>query len=334
MQLSLVRRTLNNERDRRGFTIVELLIVVVVIAILAAITIIAYNGITQRAKDSSLQSSLSQLAKRLESAKYDSSSEIYPSTLANLNTNVPAGSFNYSVSVSGKGFCLTGVGDSGTTWYVTNYQLQPTQGSCVTADGLVGWWLMNGDGSDASGSGGLANFNAQIPTVGQNGQQRGAYTIAAASASAPVSSLPTGSAPRTVLAWVYATAYPATGTWAMVNSYGTTAQSAASALSIHPSGRVGFNGQSNDFISTTVLPLNSWHLIGYTVSGTQVSVVYDGSVSNGSLSNTLSTASSSVLNIGNWFGVNRWNGTLDDMRIYNRVLTQTELQAIFSAGAL
>ena len=33
----------------RGFTIVELLIVIVVIAILAAITVIAYNGIQQRA---------------------------------------------------------------------------------------------------------------------------------------------------------------------------------------------------------------------------------------------------------------------------------------------
>jgi prepilin-type N-terminal cleavage/methylation domain-containing protein len=34
---------------RQGFTIVELLIVVIVIAILAAITIVAYNGITNRA---------------------------------------------------------------------------------------------------------------------------------------------------------------------------------------------------------------------------------------------------------------------------------------------
>lgn len=41
------------KKDKSGFTIVELLIVVVVIAILAAITIVAYNGIQNRAKKSS-----------------------------------------------------------------------------------------------------------------------------------------------------------------------------------------------------------------------------------------------------------------------------------------
>lgn len=40
----------NFNQGKRGFTIVELLIVVVAIAILAAITIVSYTGITQRAK--------------------------------------------------------------------------------------------------------------------------------------------------------------------------------------------------------------------------------------------------------------------------------------------
>ena len=48
-----------------GFTIVELLIVIVVIAILAAITIVAYTGIQERAKISALQSELSSVRKRI-----------------------------------------------------------------------------------------------------------------------------------------------------------------------------------------------------------------------------------------------------------------------------
>lgn len=51
---------------QKGFTIVELLIVIVVIAILAAITIVAYNGIQARARDAQRSSDISSLAKGLE----------------------------------------------------------------------------------------------------------------------------------------------------------------------------------------------------------------------------------------------------------------------------
>ena len=50
----------------RGFTIVELLIVIVVIAILAAISVVAYNGIQQRARDSERISELKSIAKAIE----------------------------------------------------------------------------------------------------------------------------------------------------------------------------------------------------------------------------------------------------------------------------
>ena len=50
-------------KRRRGFTIVELLIVIVVIAILAAITIVAYNGIQSRARNTIRQDELTKWAK-------------------------------------------------------------------------------------------------------------------------------------------------------------------------------------------------------------------------------------------------------------------------------
>ncbi len=56
----------------RGFTIVELLIVVVVIAILAAITIVSYNGITNLASDSAVKSSIAQIHKKIQLASVES----------------------------------------------------------------------------------------------------------------------------------------------------------------------------------------------------------------------------------------------------------------------
>lgn len=49
-----------------GFTIVELLIVIVVIGILAAITIVAYGGITERARFSSMRSDLTSINKAVQ----------------------------------------------------------------------------------------------------------------------------------------------------------------------------------------------------------------------------------------------------------------------------
>lgn len=52
-------------KSKVGFTIVELLIVIVVIAILAAISIVAYNGIQSRARDTIRSQDMTSIRKAL-----------------------------------------------------------------------------------------------------------------------------------------------------------------------------------------------------------------------------------------------------------------------------
>jgi general secretion pathway protein G len=61
---------------QKGFTIVELLIVIVVIGILAAITIVAYSGIQTRGRDSVRSSDVKSIQTALE--MYKSDNGVYP----------------------------------------------------------------------------------------------------------------------------------------------------------------------------------------------------------------------------------------------------------------
>jgi len=72
----------------KGFTIVELLIVIIVIAILAAISIAAYNGVQQRTRNTQVSAGVNQYVKAVQNyyAVYSS----YPTNSGCLGANYPS----------------------------------------------------------------------------------------------------------------------------------------------------------------------------------------------------------------------------------------------------
>src|SRR5665647_459056 len=140
--------------EQPGFTIVELLIVIVVIGILAAITIVAYNGIQGRAVAASLTSDLDNAAKLLKLDQVTGGA--YPNTLALANNgkNIPASpgtvyQYNVNNNANPQFFCITAT-KNGQTFKISN-DGTPSAGDCTTV-GLV-LYLDAGNPASYPGSG-------------------------------------------------------------------------------------------------------------------------------------------------------------------------------------
>lgn len=78
----------------RGFTIVELLIVIVVIAILAAITIVAYTGISNQAKNTKWKANATSIQKVAEAVYADTGSYPTGTDSATLRSSFNSGQYS------------------------------------------------------------------------------------------------------------------------------------------------------------------------------------------------------------------------------------------------
>jgi prepilin-type N-terminal cleavage/methylation domain-containing protein len=110
-------------KQHTGFTIVELLIVIVVIGILAAITIVAYNGIQQRARDSEMASALQSATKKAQ-VEYNLTGSFPAATSLSNNPHL---SFTMTADATTNTLCITGTG--------TGYATKSVDQSGILANG-------------------------------------------------------------------------------------------------------------------------------------------------------------------------------------------------------
>ncbi len=140
-------------KNTAGFTIVELLIVVVVIAILAAIAIVAYNGITQRSKESALKSELKSNVGKIESIAVTSGD--YPATQTSADLKVGSGrTLTYKYRPGG--YCIAIEGDGKSFRAMKDKAIE--EGRCANG-GVVTSFAGNGSVGSTDGLGSVARFN-------------------------------------------------------------------------------------------------------------------------------------------------------------------------------
>ncbi len=129
-------------QKQTGFTIVELLIVVVVIAILAAVTIVAYTGIKNRAETSALQNGLSQVSKKVL-AYAALNTDNYPASLTDAGISASeAAKYQYTSdnTVSPKTYAVSVSKQPGSdvSFYISSTQQNVTNG-IAPGHNLIQW---------------------------------------------------------------------------------------------------------------------------------------------------------------------------------------------------
>jgi len=224
-------------------------------------------------------------------------------------------------------------------------------GGSVQADlssGLVAYYPFNGNADDGSGNGNDGIVNGATLTTDRFGNADSAFSFDGMDdyirTSNPIN-LPIGNESRTISAWIHSVGEVGGQDYQSIVSWGKpkyTNQHFGIERGGDPGNPNGYDdrlfvlGWSNDFKGNTDLNFNVWHHVAVTFDGTNLTVYVNGAY-DGSTTKTYNTQLGSTgLSLGVTPPNDGWhmnfNGFLDDIRIYNRALSETEIRQLYWGG--
>lgn len=345
-------------RSLKGFTIVELTVVIVIIGILAGITYVTYGNIHRDAADRAVQSDLEALAgivtnyalKNGGTAKpwYSAEGEDADYRFSPSEGNV------IDVAVNNDEFCIRGYSERANKRSVDDaFTKGSSEQACLLMDASVaaggtggaiqGWYKLNGNPADSSGQNRHGTVSGATPTTGQDGRASTAYNFSNTTSQWVNTGYNFPYDTLTVSIW-------AKPTGLSPNGYATLISNARDCCSTYngfqiqyaktsPYGvtsRLWWGTTAQSAMTYSGMQLNQWQHIVLTFDGTTSRMYYDGEEVMMREPPT-STLGASVYNVsigkGGWSSGYSFGGDLDDARIYNYALSSAEVKQLFDQGA-
>lgn len=343
-------------RAQSGFTAVELLITLFVAAAFLIAAYQLFNVVIRDGGQARAESRAGNIAydylRQYTSQAYNPcvaynplvNSPITVSGITNARLSVSITCPEYTVdSVSKVEVSITYNTPTQTVKYAT-YTPGVTSEDSSLLNGLIAWWKLNGDANSSVGSA-HGTIVGAVPTTGQSGAANGAYSFDGTNdyINAQLSNVG-GDMVHSITLWYRPDTLTINGNGRDPFSMGNASGSQYSALEFNPT-NIYWYSYNNDIYRTPTPVVGSWVFIALTYAGggattTNKRVYINSTIATMSTQGAeygfvLNLPANSPVGIGYDRGRNTsfFDGTIDDIRVYDRVLSQTEINALYSQGA-
>lgn len=225
---------------------------------------------------------------------------------------------------------------------MNNGVLVQSQNQLIVPFGLVGYWSLN-DGSgliarDFSGNGknGIVSSSYQGTTnpIWATGRIGGGLNFSATTSPVVISTtsfLGTGAGKTfSISFWFYATTLTIYDS--IIRIGGAVSTNDCIIIGLRSTTTYYIDTWATDYSVTANSALNTWYHICLTADGTNFVFYHNGVNKNTTARNPNFVDGPSWFGAGNPAVIRHFGGSLDDVRIYNRVLTAAEVQQLYLAG--